>query len=76
MVKYNVEVMITNGEELEFAQIEAASEEEAINEVANFEDDFVIFKKDSTYYKINDEKIVGYKVTSDSEEEPVKRALN
>lgn len=76
MTKYNIDVMLTNDEEVEFTQIEAASEEEAINKVADFKEDFVTFKKDSTFYKINEEQIIGYKVTSDSDDNPVKQTLN
>lgn len=76
MAKYNVEVLLMTDEELEFTQIEAPDEEEAINEVANFEEDFVTFRKNSTYYKINEGKIIGYKVTSSSDEDPVKQTLN
>lgn len=77
MTKYNIDVMLTNGEEVAFTQIGAASEEEAIKEIADFKDDFVTFKKDSTFYKINGEHIIGYKVTSGEDtDEPVKQTIN
>jgi ribosomal protein L5 len=77
MTKYNIDIMLTDGEVVEFTQTEAENEEKAINEVADTKDDFVTFKKDTTFYKINEDQIIGYKVTSASDtDDPVKQTLN
>ncbi len=83
-MKYTVDVLLTNEKELTFTDVEAKSEKEAIDQISSFEETFVVFKKDSAYYKINEAHIIGYEVTSssdagsdsESEDEPVKQALN
>ncbi len=78
-MKYTIDVLLTNGEALNFKAIEADSEKAAIQQISETKDDFILFKQDGTYYKINEDHLIGYKVTSASDsddEEPVKQVIN
>lgn len=74
---YNVKVLLVSGKEIDFDEVEAKSYDEAINKIIklNLGNKNSHFEKEDTYYRIDNNKIVGYEVNRIPSEEESKNRL-